>query len=132
MSMELALQTYIAESRGLLQEMEEALLGLERTPADEPLIDALFRAAHTIKGSAGLFGLDAVVDFTHVVESVLDRLREGEITTSKSLIGVMLACADHIAALIDSVAEVMIQAWPGLRNLENACATDSGAECSRT
>lgn len=105
MSMELALQTYIAESRGLLHEMEEALLSLERSPTDEHLIDALFRAAHTIKGSAGLFGLDAVVAFTHVVENVLERLREGEIATSKPLIGVMLACADHMAALIDNVAE---------------------------
>jgi len=105
MSMELALQTYIAESRSLLHEMEEALLSLERSPTDEQLIGALFRAAHTIKGSAGLFGLDTVVAFTHVVENVLDRLREGEISTGKPLIGVMLACADHMAALIDSVAE---------------------------
>ena len=105
MSMELALQTYIAESRGLLQEMEEALLSLERSPADPQLIDALFRAAHTIKGSAGLFGLDNVVAFVHVVENVLERLRSGEIASSKTLIGVMLACADHMALLIDSVAE---------------------------
>lgn len=105
MSMELALQTFIAESRGLLHDMEESLLTLERTPADAQLIDALFRAAHTIKGSAGLFGLDAIVEFTHVVESVLDRLRSGEIATSKALVGAMLACADHMAVLIDTVAD---------------------------
>lgn len=105
MSMELALQTYIVESRGLLEEMEASLLSLERTPGDQHQIDALFRAAHTIKGSAGLFGLDAIVDFTHVVENVLDRLREGELAVSKALIGVMLSCADHMAALVESVAE---------------------------
>ncbi|HLT98354.1 MAG TPA: chemotaxis protein CheA [Burkholderiaceae bacterium] len=105
MSMELALQTYIAESRGLLEEMEASLLNLERAPNDQQQIDALFRAAHTIKGSAGLFGLDAIVEFTHVVENVLDRLREGELATSKTLIDVMLACADHMAVLIESVAE---------------------------
>jgi len=105
MSMELALQTYIAESRGLLQEMEDALLSLERSPSDQHLIDALFRAAHTIKGSAGLFGLDAIVDFTHVVENVLDRLREGKLSIGKPLIGIMLTCADHMASLIDSVAD---------------------------
>lgn len=105
MSMEIALQTFIAESRGLLHDMEESLLSLERTPTDAQLIDALFRAAHTIKGSAGLFGLDAIVEFTHVAESVLERLRSGEIATSKALVGVMLACADHLAVLIDAVAD---------------------------
>ena len=77
--MEQALQTYIAESRGLLQEMEDALLGLEYDAGDAELIGALFRAAHTIKGSAGMFGLDAVVAFTHVVENLLDGLREGRV-----------------------------------------------------
>jgi two-component system chemotaxis sensor kinase CheA len=100
-----ALQTYIAESRGLLEEMEDALLGLEHDPGNTDLIGALFRAAHTIKGSAGLFGLDAVVAFTHVVESLLDQLREGKISASTDLIGTLLECRDHIGALIDSVAQ---------------------------
>jgi two-component system chemotaxis sensor kinase CheA len=105
MDMEQALQTYIAESRGLLQEMEEALLGLEHAPEDAELIGAMFRAAHTIKGSAGLFGLDPVVAFTHVVESLLDRLRDGKLAASEALIGTLLGCCDHIATLIDRVAE---------------------------
>ncbi|MBC7859321.1 MAG: chemotaxis protein CheA, partial [Burkholderiaceae bacterium] len=105
MNMEQALQTYIAESRGLLHEMEDALLGLEHDPANEEMIGALFRAAHTIKGSAGLFGLDPVVAFTHVVENLLDQLRDGAIAVCEDLIGVLLACCDHIGALIDRVAE---------------------------
>jgi two-component system, chemotaxis family, sensor kinase CheA len=105
MNMEQALQTYIAESRGLLHEMEDALLGLEHDPANAELIGALFRAAHTIKGSAGLFGLDPVVAFTHVVENLLDQLRDGDIKVCEDLIGVLLACCDHIGALIDRVAE---------------------------
>lgn len=105
MDMEQALQTYIAESRGLLQEMEQALLGLEHAPEDAELIGAMFRAAHTIKGSAGLFGLDPVVAFTHVVESLLDRLRDGALAASEALIGSLLGCCDHIGTLIDRVAE---------------------------
>ena len=105
MNMDQALQTYIAESRGLLQEMEDALLGLEHDPEDAELIGALFRAAHTIKGSAGMFGLDAVVGFTHVVENLLDQLRDGKISVHADLIGTLLECRDHIGTLIDKVAQ---------------------------
>lgn len=105
MTMEQALQTYIAESRTLLQEMEAALLGLEHDPGNEDLVGALFRAAHTIKGSAGLFGLDAVVAFTHVVESLLDKFRDGDIAPDEDLFGTLLECCDHISTLIDFVAQ---------------------------
>ncbi len=101
MNMDQALQTYIAESRALLQEMEDALLGLEQDPSDADLIGALFRSAHTIKGSAGLFGLDAIVSFTHVIENLLDQLRDGALAATPALIGTLLECRDHISELID-------------------------------
>jgi len=104
MNLDQALQTYIAESRSLLQEMEDILLGLEHRPEDAEMVGALFRAAHTIKGSAGMFGLDIVVSFTHRVESLLDKLRDGEVTVSGDLIGVLLECCDHTSTLIDHVA----------------------------
>ncbi|HNO89391.1 MAG TPA: Hpt domain-containing protein, partial [Rhodocyclaceae bacterium] len=66
-----ALQTFIVESRELLQQMEEALLEMEHGTDDPDTLNAIFRAAHTIKGSAGLFGLDDIVAFTHDVESLL-------------------------------------------------------------
>ncbi len=104
MNLDQVLQIYIAESRSLLQDMEDGLLGLEHAPNDAELIAALFRAAHTIKGSAGMFGLDAVVAFTHVVENLLDALREGKLAVSVELIGLLLECRDHIKLLIDAVA----------------------------
>lgn len=94
---------FLVEARELLAEMEESLLGLEEL-ADEAQIAALFRSAHTIKGSSGLFGFDAVVAFTHVVESVLDRLRDGEISVSSELIALLLPCKDHISSLLDICA----------------------------
>jgi two-component system chemotaxis sensor kinase CheA len=60
MNLDEALQTFIIESRDLLQQMEDALLQIEQSPDDTDLINAIFRAAHTIKGSAGLFGLNHV------------------------------------------------------------------------
>ena len=99
-----ALPTFIIESRELLEEMENALLGLEQAEDKTELINAIFRAAHTIKGSSGLFGLDHVVAFTHRLESVLDRVRKGELPIDDELIALLLSCGDHIGALIEMIA----------------------------
>ncbi|MCK9703876.1 chemotaxis protein CheA [Pseudomonas syringae pv. syringae] len=99
-----AQQTFIVEARELLQAMEESLLQLESEPGDQDAIGAVFRAAHTIKGSAGLFGLTPIVSFTHIVEDVLDRLREGSVSVSAELIAVLLKSGDHMLELIDVVA----------------------------
>lgn len=99
-----ALQTYIAEARELLQEMEDALLRLEVDPNDADTVGAIFRAAHTIKGSAGLFGLDPIVSFTHIVEDVLDRVRDGDVAIEANLIAVLLESGDHMLHLVNVVA----------------------------
>lgn len=99
-----AQQTFIVEARELLQAMEESLLQLESEPGDVDAIGAVFRAAHTIKGSAGLFGLTPIVSFTHIVEDVLDRLREGSVSVDAQLIAVLLKSGDHMLELIDVVA----------------------------
>lgn len=103
MNLDDALQTFILESRELLEEMESALLNGTQTEAKDEMVNAVFRAAHTIKGSSGLFSLDHIVAFTHVVESVLDRLRDGTIGISDELIALLLSCCDHIGALINGV-----------------------------
>jgi len=99
-----ALQTFFAESRSLLHDMEESLLRLEAEPADAEAINAVFRAAHTIKGSSGLFGLDDIVAFTHKAENLLDKVRNGEVAMNEALIGLLLSSRDHIAGLIDLAA----------------------------
>jgi two-component system chemotaxis sensor kinase CheA len=97
------LQTFIVEARELLEDMEAALLRVADEADPKESIAAIFRAAHTIKGSAGLFGLDAVVAFTHVVESVLDDVRDGTIALDESLIELILACGDYIGRMINAV-----------------------------
>jgi two-component system chemotaxis sensor kinase CheA len=93
--------TFIAESRELLEQMESALLAVAHDGPDA--VNAIFRAAHTIKGSAGMFGLDPVVAFTHVAESVLDKARDGALPLDDELVALLLACRDHIGALVDAV-----------------------------
>ncbi len=104
MEIDQALHTFIMESRELLEAMEESLLGLESAPDDHDAINAIFRAAHTIKGSGGLFGLDGIVSFTHVVENVLDRVRSGEVPINGELIALLLSCRDYIGMLVDQIA----------------------------
>ena len=99
-----AQQTFIVEAREQLQAMEESLLHLETDPGDDDAIGAIFRAAHTIKGSAGLFGLEPIVSFTHIVEDVLDRLRNGSVEVDAGLIAVLLKSSDHMLELINVAA----------------------------
>ncbi|MCK9635231.1 MAG: chemotaxis protein CheA [Methylobacter tundripaludum] len=99
------LQTFVVECRELLEQMEEALLIVEQAAEDPEIINAIFRAAHTIKGSAGMFGIDAIVEFTHAAESVLDRVRSGDITMSSVLAALFIEVHDHLRELINHVAE---------------------------
>ncbi len=103
MNLDQAQQTFIIESCELLEAMEDALLHLEGAAGDKEAINAIFRAAHTIKGSAGLFGLDGIVAFTHVVENVLNRVRDGAVAIDGDLIALLLSCADHIGELVSRV-----------------------------
>jgi two-component system chemotaxis sensor kinase CheA len=103
MTLDDALKTFVIESRELLQSMEDALLQVEVTPDDADLINAIFRAAHTIKGSAGLFGLDHLVTFTHHAENVLDMVRAGELRITDDLAALLLKVCDQLNALIDRV-----------------------------
>jgi two-component system, chemotaxis family, sensor kinase CheA len=104
MSMAIVQQTYIVESRELLRDMESALLRLEKAPQDAEAITAVFRAAHTIKGSSGAVNFDAIVAFTHAMEGVLDQIRSGRIAIDGKLIALLLACGDHVSALLDCLA----------------------------
>jgi two-component system chemotaxis sensor kinase CheA len=105
MNMDDALNTFVIEAKELLLNMEESLLEIERGSADDDAINAIFRAAHTIKGSAGLFGLDFVVSFTHVAESVLDKVRSGQLQLDDAMASLMLDVCDHLSALISHVAK---------------------------
>ena len=104
-SMEQALVTFVAEARELLKRMESVLLACERTGPDDDTVSELFRSAHTIKGAAGLFGLDAIVRFTHVIETSLDRVRRGELELSGPLVAVLLECADYLGLLIEAIGD---------------------------
>jgi len=104
MNLDAALQTFIAESRELLEDMENALLNVDLACDTGEAIAAIFRAAHTIKGSAGLFSLDHIVAFTHVVESLLDEVRDCRVVLNDEMIVLLLSCCDFLNGMIDGLA----------------------------
>ena len=92
---------FVNESRDQLVAMEDGLLTLEQNPDDKDNLNAIFRAAHTIKGGSGVIECRFIESFTHSVENVLDRLRNGQITATGELASVMLACCDHMGDLLE-------------------------------
>lgn len=105
MNLDKALFTFIEESRELLSDMEDSLLRVAHEAQSPEHINAIFRAAHTIKGSAGLFGLDALVGFTHVAESLLDEVRTGDVVLNEALVQLLLNCCDHMQQQINSIEQ---------------------------
>ncbi len=94
-------QAYISESQELLASLEDNLLRLEQDPADADALNAVFRAAHTIKGGAGIVECDYIVNFTHVLENALDGARDGRVKVDGKLIELLLASGDQIARLLE-------------------------------
>ena len=94
-------EVFRQEAQDLLVQLEAALLDLERTPDDKALIDAAFRALHTIKGSGSMFGFEAVAAFTHQFETAFDQVRQGKVAPSRELIAVALRAQDQMRVLIE-------------------------------
>ncbi|XPV74890.1 MAG: chemotaxis protein CheW [Desulfovibrio sp.] len=101
MSDDLNKQIFKEEAYELLTELETTLLELEQDPTDMDLINKAFRALHTIKGSGSMFGFDDIADFTHEIETVFDRVRNGELPVKKDLITAVFQGRDHIQNLLD-------------------------------
>jgi two-component system chemotaxis sensor kinase CheA len=103
MNMDEVLPTFIAESEEVLRDLESGLLACSQGQADAETINLIFRAVHTLKGSAGLFGLDGIVAFVHGAETTLDGVRQGQIPMNPLLVSILLRCKDHIEFLLESI-----------------------------
>lgn len=91
---------FALETAENLAEMETALLALESRPEIGDDLNALFRAVHTIKGSAGIVGAETVELFCHDTEHLLSRVREQELPLTRDLVALLLQCHDHVRALV--------------------------------
>lgn len=94
---------FTAEADEQLQILDEGLVRLEREGKDAELLQALFRAAHTLKGSAGMIGHKRMVELTHALETTLDGLRKGTMRISSDLADACLEAVDALRGLCDEV-----------------------------
>lgn len=94
------LKTFYEESFEGLEIMETGLLELDAGSADNELINSIFRAAHSIKGGSATFGLSEVASFTHLMETLLDELRDGQREVSQQLINVLLKSVDILSEML--------------------------------
>lgn len=97
------------EVNELLDNLEGNLLSLESDPTNSEIISAVFRAMHTIKGSAGMFGFDEISSFTHKLENIYDMVRSGVIPITPQLINLTLQARDHIRTLLGSEITAELQ-----------------------
>jgi two-component system chemotaxis sensor kinase CheA len=93
--------TFREEAADLLVDLESNLLELEENPEDSELINAVFRALHTIKGSGAMFGFDEISGFAHEVENVFEEVRNGGIHVTPLLISLTLKSRDIISKLLE-------------------------------
>ena len=100
-----AMPAFISEAGEQTEAIETLLLELEEQPDNRELLDTLFRCAHTVKGSAGIFGLNKVVEFTHHVETLLDKLRDGDLSLTPEMSTLLLQCNDQIKFLVDTASD---------------------------
>ena len=95
--------TFLAESFSGLDSMEADLLEIERGSSDPELLQAIFRAVHSIKGGSGSLGFDAIADFSHQLESLLDKLRSGQVEPNRELVNLLLRSVDIERSLLGEV-----------------------------
>lgn len=96
-------EVFIEESFEGLEAMESELLNLEPGDVDSEIINTIFRAAHSIKGGSGTFGFMAIADFTHVLETLLDQIRNGERELESLHVDLLLKSVDCLRAMLGSI-----------------------------
>lgn len=98
-------EDFAAETREMLESMELDLVRIGRGERDPELLNSLFRSAHTIKGTSGMYDFGAIAEFVHSLENVLDRVRGGRIELTDTLIAAVLRCKDHLLDRMKSYEE---------------------------
>lgn len=99
------LQTFYEESFEGLSLMESELLNLDVGAADAETINTIFRAAHSIKGGSGTFGLSAVAEYTHLLETLLDEMRDGRREVTQEAVDILLRSVDVLRDMLTALRD---------------------------
>jgi len=97
-------QDFLAESEELLQGMDQDMVSLESKSEDADLLNRIFRALHTIKGTSGFLGFDPIVKLSHRAEDVLNDLRRGSIKLNRRIIDALLQTRDQLSRMLADIS----------------------------
>ncbi|AGB15900.1 chemotaxis protein histidine kinase-like protein [Halovivax ruber XH-70] len=95
---------FVDETEAAITTLNNLLLDLERSPADDEVVQDIFRTAHTVKGNAGAMGLERASDLAHAIEDVLDGIRAGTVEVSPERMDTLFAAVDCLERMVDEVA----------------------------
>src|SRR3990170_246003 len=99
------MREFIAETEELLEGLDQHFVRLEESPGDPALINEIFRAVHSIKGSAGFLGFNRLVEVAHQSENILNKIRQNEMQAAPETIDIILESVDVLKRLIKEVKE---------------------------
>jgi two-component system chemotaxis sensor kinase CheA len=99
------IQDFLVETQEILDGLDEKFVELEKRPEDPDLLNSIFRGAHTIKGAAGFLGFTQMVELAHKTESLLNKLRNGEMSVTPPIMDVILQAVDQIKILLGKIRE---------------------------
>ena len=122
------LHDFIVESEELLQGMDQDMVALESAPDDKDLLNRIFRALHTIKGTAGFLALEPVIRLSHSAEDVLNALRRGECHLTQRMMDALLSARDQLGAMLRDLRDRVERVYvldDLLLELKNALQPDS-------
>jgi two-component system chemotaxis sensor kinase CheA len=124
------LREFIAEAEESLQAMDQDLIRLEQAPSDQELLNRVFRAMHSVKGTAGFFGLEPIVRLGHQAEDVLTHLRKGKLQLNRQIMDALLAARDLLGHMLADLRGGALREYPLERvvSLLEAAQSDPPAE----
>ncbi len=117
------IQEFLVESEEFLQRMDQDMVALEATPNDAELLNRIFRALHTIKGTSGFLGFEPVIRLSHRAEDVLNALRKGEVQLTHPMMDALLSARDYLGKMLQDIREGGLKEYELgalLKNLEAA------------
>jgi two-component system, chemotaxis family, sensor kinase CheA len=108
---------FFDESQEHLDEMEHLLLELDTENPDAEQLNTIFRAAHSVKGGSGIFGFDALGSVTHIMESLLDNVRQSKLAINPQMVDLFLSSVDVLKGILDSYKSGADIDWPGANKI---------------
>lgn len=125
------IKEFLVESRELLERVDEDMVALEAAPNDAELLNRIFRAVHTIKGTSGFLGFDPVVRVSHRAEDVLNAMRRGELKLSRRIIDALLKARDLLGKMLNDIGNQQLGVYvldPLLAELEAVQQPDAAPQ----